>query len=185
MSTVSVDRVQTERLLLERLRLEDETEVAILLRDPRVAKTLTADGLPPTEREVHDGLRAKIAHWERHGFGLWMVRDAASGEMVGRGGLQHTVVEGAGEIEVGWAIVPERWGQGLATELARAAVEVAAEPLHVPAIVAFTLPDNIASRRVMEKAGFTYERDVVHVSLPHVLYRLSLRDPGWLGVKRK
>ena len=102
MSTVSVDRVQTARLLLEPLRLGDEGEVAILLRDPRVARTLTADGLPPSEREVRDGLRAKITHWERHGFGLWMVRDRVNGEMVGRGGLQHTVVEGAGEIEVGW-----------------------------------------------------------------------------------
>jgi RimJ/RimL family protein N-acetyltransferase len=175
-STVSVDRVLTERLLLERLRPDDEGEVAVLLRDPRVASTLTADGLPPSQREVRDGLRAKIAHWERHGFGLWMVRDRSTGEMVGRGGLQHTVVESATEIEVGWAIVPARWGQGLATELARAAVDVAAEPLQLAEIVAFTLPDNIASRRVMEKAGFTYERAVMHVGLRHVLYRRSLGD---------
>jgi [ribosomal protein S5]-alanine N-acetyltransferase len=173
-SAASVDRVQTKRLLLERHRLDDAVEVAVLLRDPRVARTLTADGLPPSEREVRDGLRAKIAHWERHGFGLWMARDRFTGEMVGRGGLQHTVVESTREIEVGWAIVPERWGQGLATELARAAVDVAAAPLHLGEIVAFTLPDNIASRRVMEKVGFTYERDVVHVGLPHVLYRRSL-----------
>jgi ribosomal-protein-alanine N-acetyltransferase len=173
-STVSVGRVQTDRLLLERLELEHEREVSVLLRDPRVARTLTADGLPPSEREVRDGLRAKITHWERHGFGLWMARDRSTGEMVGRGGLQHTVVDSAAEIEVGWAIVPERWGQGLATELARAAVDVAAEPLHLPEIVAFTLPDNVASRRVMEKAGFTYARDVLHIGLPHVLYRRSL-----------
>jgi ribosomal-protein-alanine N-acetyltransferase len=173
-STVSVDRVQTERLLLERLRPDDEGEVAVLLRDPRVARTLTADGLPPSVREVRDGLHAKITHWQRHGFGLWLARDRSTGEMVGRGGLQHTVVESVAEIEVGWAIVPERWGQGLATELARAAVDAAAEPLHLPEIVAFTLPANVASRRVMEKAGFAYERDVLHVGLPHVLYRRSL-----------
>jgi RimJ/RimL family protein N-acetyltransferase len=70
--------------------------------------------------------------------------------------------------------VPKRWGQGLATELAHAAVDVAAEPLHLREIVAFTLPDNLASRRVMEKAGFTYERNVIHVGLPHVLYRRRL-----------
>ena len=38
-------------------------------------------------------------------------------------------------------------------------------------VVAFTLPDNTASRRVMEKLGMTYERDIVHADLPHVLYR--------------
>ena len=80
MSVVSCERVQTARLLCERLRLEHEAEMSILLRDPRVAKTLTPNGLPPSAREVLDGLRAKISHWERFGFGLWMVRDRASGE---------------------------------------------------------------------------------------------------------
>jgi RimJ/RimL family protein N-acetyltransferase len=175
MSTISCERVETARLLCERLRPDHAEDMSILLRDPRVARTLTADGLPPSEREVLDGLRAKVAHWERYGFGLWMVRDRAGGEMVGRGGLQHTYVGGSEEIEVGWAIVPERWGQGLATELALAAVRAASEPLGLAEIVAFTLPDNIASRRVMEKAGFSYERDVLHVGLPHVLYRRMLR----------
>jgi RimJ/RimL family protein N-acetyltransferase len=176
MSTVSCERVQTARLLCERLRLEHASEVSTLLRDPRVAKTLTPDGLPLSERDVLDGLRAKISHWERYGFGLWMVRDRASGEMVGRGGLQHTFVGGSSEIEVGWAIVPGRWGQGLATELALASVNTATEMLHLPEIVAFTRPDNVASRRVMEKADFVYERDVLHVGLPHVLYRRRLKD---------
>ena len=139
MSTVSCERVQTARLLCERLRLEHASEVSTLLRDPRVAKTLTPDGLPLSERDVRDGLRAKISHWERYGFGLWMVRDRASGEMVGRGGLQHTFVGGSSEIEVGWAIVPGRWGQGLATELALASVNTATEMLHLPEIVAFRL----------------------------------------------
>ena len=59
----------------------------------------------------------------------------------------------------------------LRTELAHACVEVGFEQLGLLEIVAFTLPDNIASRRVMEKAGFRYERDIVHAGLPHVLYR--------------
>ena len=96
---------------------------------------------------------------------------ARRGRPVGRGGLQYTFTAGLHDVEAGWAIVPERWGQGLATELARACVEVAFEQLGLREIVAFTLPDNIASRRVMEKAGFEYERDIVHVGLAHVLYR--------------
>ena len=91
--------------------------------------------------------------------------------MVGRGGMQYTFVAGCHEVEVGWAIVPERWGEGLATELALASVEVAFGNLGLPAIVAFTLPDNLASRRVMEKAGFIFEREIVHQQLDHVLYR--------------
>jgi RimJ/RimL family protein N-acetyltransferase len=91
--------------------------------------------------------------------------------MVGRGGLQWTYVGGHDEVEVAWAVVPERWGEGLATELAEASIATAFGPLHLEQIVAFTLPHNITSRRVMEKTGFQFERDIVHAGLPHVLYR--------------
>jgi RimJ/RimL family protein N-acetyltransferase len=167
----SRDRVQTERLICERLRLDHAPELVILLGDQRVASTLFADGLPLSEAEVRGGIRDNLDHWERYGFGQWLVRERGSGEMVGRGGLQHTFVGGGDEVEVGWAIIPERWGEGLATELARASVVVAFEDLGLEEIVAFTLPHNIGSRRVMEKAGFAFERKTVHRGLEHVLYR--------------
>jgi ribosomal-protein-alanine N-acetyltransferase len=171
MSTGTIERYETARLVLERLRPEHGPEQLQLLLDPRVTATLWPPSEPPTEADVLDGLAFKIEHWERHGFGMWLLRDRDTGEMVGRGGLQYTYTAGLNDVEAGWAIVPERWGQGLATELAHACVEVAFEHLDLLEIVAFTLPRNLASRRVMEKAGFAYERDIVHAGLPHVLYR--------------
>lgn len=171
MSAGTIDRIETERMVLERLRLEHAPEQMRLLLDPRVSATLWARAELPTEADVLDGLRAKVDHWDRHGFGMWLLRDRGTGDMVGRGGLQYTYTAGLNDVEAGWAILPERWGQGLATELAHACVEVAFEQLDLRELVAFTLPDNLASRRVMEKAGFTYERDIVHAGLPHVLYR--------------
>jgi [ribosomal protein S5]-alanine N-acetyltransferase len=171
MSTGTVERVETDRMILERLRLEHAPEHLRLLRDPRVAATLWPRRGLPTEADVIDGLAAKVDHWDRHGFGMWLLRDRETGEMVGRGGLQYTFTAGLNDVEAGWAVVPERWGQGLATELALACVEVAFDQLDLFEIVAFTLPDNHASRRVMEKSGFVYERDIVHAGLPHVLYR--------------
>jgi RimJ/RimL family protein N-acetyltransferase len=171
MSTSTIDRIETERMILERLRLEHAPDLSRLLRDPRVAVTLSPTGAPPSESEVAALLRAKVDHWDRHGFGMWLLRDRATGEMVGRGGLQYTYTAGLHDVEAAWAVVPERWGQGLATELAHACVEVGFEQLSFREIVAFTLPDNVASRRVMEKSGFTYERDIIHAGLPHVLYR--------------
>jgi len=171
MSTGTIERVETERMILERLRLEHGSEQLRLLLDPRVNATLWPRTQPPTEGEVLDGLAAKVQHWDSNGFGMWMLRDRETGEMVGRGGLQHTYTAGLHDVEAGWAIVPERWGQGLATELAHACVEVGFEQVGLLEIVAFTLPSNIGSRRVMEKAGFTYHRDIIHAGLPHVLYR--------------
>jgi [ribosomal protein S5]-alanine N-acetyltransferase len=170
MSTGTLDRFETARLVLERLRPEHAPQERRLLLDPRVGATLWSRPAPPTEAEILDGLAAKTDHWDRHGFGLWLLRDRETGAAVGRGGLQYTYTAGLHDVEAAWAIVPERWGQGLATELAFACLEVGFGPLGLRQIVAFTLPDNVASRRVMEKAGFVYERDIVHVGLAHVLY---------------
>lgn len=114
-----------------------------------------------------------LAHWDRHGFGQWWWRLGEDGELVARGGLQWTMVGGEAAIEVGWAVQPQRWNSGIATELAEASIEVGFERLGLDSIVAYTLASNAASRRVMEKAGMVYERPVRHLDLPHVLYRLS------------
>ncbi len=171
MSIGTIERVETRRMILERLRLDHAEAQARLFLDPRVAATLWPGADPPTEADVLAGLAAKLDHWDRHGFGMWLLRDRETGAAVGRGGLQYTYTAGLHDVEAGWAVVPERWGQGLATELAHACVAVGFDQLDLLEIVAFTLPDNLASRRVMEKAGFTYERNIVHAGLPHVLYR--------------
>ncbi len=170
-ATAAPERLETARLLCLRPQPEQLHDLEALLCDPRVARTLLTSGAPATRGEVAANMAAKQSHWDRHGFGLWMLYDRADGSFVGRGGLQHTNATGQDEIEAGWAIVPDRWGQGLASELAVAAVEIGLGPLALDAVIAYTLPDNVASRRVMEKAGFAYEREIQWVGLPHVLYR--------------
>jgi ribosomal-protein-alanine N-acetyltransferase len=172
-SGAALDRVETARLVCVRMTLtpEHQGELASLLRDPRVARTLLPDGEPAREAEVAANLRAKVEHWAQHGFGFWMLYDRVDGAFAGRGGLQHTLATGRDEVEIGWAIAPERWGQGLATELALASVGAAFETLELPELIAYARVDNSASRRVMEKAGLTYEREIEHAGLPHALYR--------------
>jgi [ribosomal protein S5]-alanine N-acetyltransferase len=165
------ERLESARLAYERIGPEHAGDVGALALDPAVMRTLWPWPEPPSAAELQTRLDAAIDHWETHGFGMWALRDRATGEFVGRGGPQYTDTLGAPAVEVGWAIVPQRWGQGLATELALTSVDVGFGPLALAELVAYTLPDNIASRRVMEKAGFAYERYIVHVGLPHVLYR--------------
>jgi [ribosomal protein S5]-alanine N-acetyltransferase len=168
----TLDRVETQRLVCERLRMDHLDDVSRLLGDPRVGRWMWhRPDAPPTEREIVEGLADKIDHWERYGFGLWLLRDRVTDEAIGRGGLQWTYAVDLHEVEAAWAIVPERWGEGLATELALASIETAFGPLGLDEVIAFTLPDNLRSRRVMEKAAFAYQRDIVHGGLPHVLYR--------------
>jgi RimJ/RimL family protein N-acetyltransferase len=156
----------------ERLRSSHEAELGQILRDARIARTLFPTDGPPDATQVRAILARHVAHWDERGFGLWLLRNRVGGAVVGRGGLLSQTIEGRAEVEVGWAILPELWGQGLATELARASIGIAFAQLGLEELISFTLTTNGASRRVMEKAGFTYERDFDHISLPHALYRL-------------
>jgi len=170
----TVETLQTERLVAERLSPDHLGELLRMNRDPRVTATL-GGVRPDTETERY--LRENLEHWERYGFGIWAFRDGTDGRFVARAGLRRTRVGGNDEVELAYALRAEYWGLGLATELAGAAVAVGFERLGLEDIVAFTLPTNRGSWRVMEKTGFGYERDVVHAGLPHVLYRITAS--GW------
>ena len=175
---ISIDRVETSRLICERVRDEHFGVLSRMLLDPHVWRWIWPQACPPTDQDLRESLKDKLEHWDKYGFGMWLLTDKVTGEAVGRGGLQWTYVAGLHEVEAGWAIVPERWGEGLATELALASAEAGFGPLGLREVVAFTLPENVASRRVMEKAGFAYERDIVHAALTHVLYRRSADGGG-------
>ena len=166
-----LDRIVTERLIGERPHVEDADELSALMLHPDVLRTTGYDPDPPTPGHIAVKLAGDIEHWDRYGFGPWLLRDGANPELVGRGGLKHTTVSGTDEVEIGWTIHPDRWGEGLATELACASVHTAFDVLGLDGVIAYTANDNLASRRVMEKAGMEFDREIVAVGLPHVLYR--------------
>lgn len=164
---------RTPRLLLQRIASSDLPDIQRMEADAQTMATLGG---------VRDGAQSRqrfedwIAHWDAYGFGLWIARDAATNEFAGRGGLRHTVVGGRPEVEVAYAFLPAFWGRGLATEMADASVCAAFEDLDLPDVVCFTLTTNRASQRVMEKAGFAFEREVEHAGFPHRLCRLRATD---------
>ena len=90
--------------------------------------------------------------------------------------LKVVPIDGRDEMELSYGLVAAYWGRGLATELARASLRIGFEVLGRPDLICFTLPTNRASQRVMEKAGFRYERDGVWADLPHVFYRQTAAE---------
>lgn len=148
----------------------DDTDALLqILGDPEVAHWLRAAGQtgPFTRAECEEIIVRKVAHWAAHGFGMSLgFRD---GRCVGRSTIGYSLVDGRGELEIGWAVARDSWGQGFATELGRHAL-AAARDAGFEYVVAFTRPENLASRRVMEKLGLIYERDFTHGGHPHVLY---------------
>ena len=105
---------------------------------------------PLSAEETSKQLGRDIAHWERHGFGRWSLSHA--GQVVGLGGL--TVKPGLAGLNLSYHLLPEMWGQGLASEFVRAALDYARDVLGSDEVYGLVRPSNIASIRVMEKAGF-------------------------------
>jgi len=156
-----------------RLCAEHAPLLSLFHADPIVMATL---GGVIDEAEAMRRLRQQEDHWAREAFGLWALFDRATGEFVGRGGLRRVTILGRDEVEVAYAFRAACWGRGLATELARHSLELGFGHLGLSTIVAFTMTTNLASQRVMEKAGFTYERHFTYADLPHVLYRVNKAD---------
>ncbi|MFZ2060977.1 MAG: GNAT family N-acetyltransferase [Candidatus Binatus sp.] len=171
-----MNEVRTPRLIGTPAGPGDFADLRRLHSDPRVMATLSADGNTFSEDQTRAFLDRAADHWKSHGFGLWCIRDKASGDFVGYGGTKHATVEGRDEIELAYAICSDHWRKGFATEISIAALKHAFDTMHLERIVAFTLPHNKGSRGVMENCGFTYQRDIVHANLPHVLYILEARD---------
>jgi [ribosomal protein S5]-alanine N-acetyltransferase len=167
---IAVEGFETARLRSEPIGPEHRDGLIALLGDGRVGATLGGVADPAA---VDSQIAAQRAHWAEHGFGWYVFLDRDSGALVARGGPGRCHVAARDEVEIGWTVTPERWNQGIATELGAASIEVAFGPLGLPDVVSFTLVHNLASRRVMEKLGFAYERDTDHAGLPHALYRLS------------
>lgn len=166
--------VVTDRLSGRAPVASDRPAYDRLLRAPQVERWLRPAPLPPfSDGSVAELLRRDIEHWDRHGFGPWTMLERATDTFVGRAGLVRATLDGVDIVEIAWALVPDRWGRGYATEAARAAID-RARALGLTDVIARTLPSNDSSWRVMEKCGMTPAGEVVHADLRHVLYRLAL-----------
>jgi ribosomal-protein-alanine N-acetyltransferase len=116
-----------------------------------------------------------VRHWAEKGYGVFAVEDLRTGRFLGQCGLN--TIDELGEIEVLYALERAAWGQGLATEAARAAIAYGFDEAGLPRIVAVTRPEHTRSRHVLEKLGMRYERDVDVFGIHAVLYALTRGEP--------
>lgn len=172
--------IRTERLLLRRWKEEDREPFYRLNSDPRVMEFMPAC----LTRAESDMLFERIdKHFHKHDFGLCAAELREDGTFIGYVGLAVPSFEASFTpcVEIGWRLAAAHWERGLATEGARAVVKHACGELGLDELVSFTVPENVRSRRVMEKIGMTHDEleDFDHPNLPeghplrrHVLYRL-------------
>ena len=174
-TTITTDRLIGEVCSVER----DLDEFAAICANPELGEMMWPGDLggARTREQSAEWLAKYEAHWNAVKFGPWTVRERDSGEMIGHLGLSYTVVAGRAEVEVGWVVKRERWGQGYATEITQAALEAAPGIRGLTTVVAFALTDHERAIRVIERNGFHYECDTHVIGLPHKLYRQAVGTP--------
>lgn len=173
-------RYRTARLTLRRWSEADLTSFARLNADTSVMEFMPR----VLERSESDALVVQFeAHFAAHGFGPWAIELSESASLLGVVGLSRpTFTAGFTPcVELSYRLSRESWGHGYATEAAREVCRIGFDDFGLSEIVAFTVPFNLRSRRVMERLGMRHDHgaDFDHPRLPeghplrrHVLYRL-------------
>jgi ribosomal-protein-alanine N-acetyltransferase len=158
---VSAPLLRTERTIVMPLSADDLDEVGALYRDDAVMEFV--DGGIRTRDQTKSALAATERCWRAEGWGLWAIRDADTGGLVGEAGLQHLFGVDGALVDFGCTISRRRWNQGFATEAGHVILDDAWERYRGDLIHSVTHPDNKASAAVLHKLGFRRVEDrMVH-----------------------
>jgi RimJ/RimL family protein N-acetyltransferase len=150
--------LETERLKLREFDQGDLDQLAAMVGDE---EQMTFYPRPKTRSEASTWLNRNCALYKECGFGFWCLESRATSGFVGYCGIRPVGLEGASEIEIGWHVRKTLWKQGIATEAATAARDLAFGRFALSRLIAIIHPDHVASRRVAEKIGMQQERTTV------------------------
>jgi RimJ/RimL family protein N-acetyltransferase len=152
--------LETPRLILRRQVPADLNDLWALYCDPEITRYIP--DAPRTREEAREELEWHMnGHPRNPDLGLWATIHKESGKFIGRCGLLPWEIEERQEVEVAYTIARQYWGQGLATEAARAILQYGFEQLNLFRLVCLIEPENAASQRVAEKIGMAFEKTVV------------------------
>ena len=153
-----MDVIETSRLKLRELTQADTAFVLQLLNEPDFIRFIGDRGVRTPEDAAHWIESGPQANYARLGFGHYAVELKSSGEAIGICGFRTR--EGLDIPDLGYALLEQHWSRGYAAEAAQAALQYAAATLGLRRVAAICAPDNLPSRVILEKLGFTYEQTI-------------------------
>lgn len=157
-------RIETDRLVLRRWDVTGDLDAwAAICADPEVMRYI-GDGSIATRAECAERLEQFETTWRERGFGLFAIERRDTGEFIGNTGLAvpDFLPEILPAVEIGWRLGRAHWGQGFATEAARAALAFAWDPVGLDRVVSVHAVGNDPSGNVMRKIGMHLDRETVH-----------------------
>jgi ribosomal-protein-alanine N-acetyltransferase len=175
MTTPYIIILETDRLLLRHLVMEDLDNLFALYRDPEIRRYFPEGvlSLEETQEELEWHMNGHPRHPE---LGLWATVQKETGKFIGRCGLLPWEIDGKLEIEIAYLIDKTFWGQGLATEAAGGILKHGFEELNLSRLICLIDPENIASQKVAERIGMKLERKVDGIAgdnFPTLIYSID------------
>jgi len=173
--------LETERLILRNWQ-ESDVEHYLALASDVGYHCFTRPGrfMVQNAKEAKARVRERMLLFDRRKLGKFPIflkksRPTETGEFIGTCGIEPFNLEEQPELELGYRLRLNFWGKGYAKEAATAMLKYGFDDLRLPKIMAFVLPQNRASVRILEQLGFQYLRDFVHAELVHRLYEFPQR----------
>ncbi len=149
--------LETERLILREFTLDDTPVFHRMVTDRDVTRYTGEGGRTITLDEARQGMIDRpLRDYATRGYGRWATVLKATNEVIGFAGLKY--LDDVQDVDLGYRFFKEFWGRGLATEASRAVVEYGFGPLQLKKIIGIADRENVASIRVLEKLGFTWEK---------------------------
>ena len=167
--------LETENLVLRPFKDEDVDDYFGVLDSPEVRRLLH---LPESldRSDAWQQMAWFLGQWELRGTGHWALEEKESGQFVGRAGLHRPERHDWPGVEVGWALHPDYWGRGYATEAGAAAVRYGFDQFEVDKLFSCILPENHRSQAVAKRLGFKFLEERVLAffpKLPHGIWVLK------------
>lgn len=148
--------LETRRLWFRAMSIDDIDDLKAIFCDPIAMQYYPA---PFDQEKLRQYVEWNIGNFVKYGFGLWTLIHKGDERIIGDCGLSFQMVDGVGELEIGYHLLPTYWNRGLATEAATACRDYAFDALGRERVISWMNPANVPSRRVAEKVGMHLEKE--------------------------
>jgi [ribosomal protein S5]-alanine N-acetyltransferase len=154
------------------IQVSDLDVLAAIWVDPEVTRFLPSQGVPISRENTEKALQSFVEHWQQRGYGIWaIVENTSSFEMIGYCGLRY--LDELDAVEVLYGLARGYWRRGIATQAAKASIFYGFNVANLDRLIGMAIPDNQASRKVMENAGLRYEKQVHMFNLDVLYYSIA------------
>ncbi|HET7579861.1 MAG TPA: GNAT family N-acetyltransferase [Bacillales bacterium] len=163
--------IETKRLTFRKYTMADLDFFASLWGNEEVVRYI-GNGEPKNHEEAKQRLEKWISKY-RDGLGMLAMVYKSNGKLIGHAGLIPQNVDGIDEVEIGYWLIPEYWGKGLAREAAAAFRDYGFQELHIPKLISLINPNHPASIFVARKNGMAYEKTTTIRGNPVLVYSIK------------